>query len=394
MTSEVFFAAMVVCGVYSVCEIVSHFTKYKIPTLIIMMAVFVIFGGELGIIPEDIMETAGFSPFIYSFGLPFVLAGFGSTMSIKSIKGESKTVVIAIITVLCILILGIIAGFIFMDEKTAIYGAVEVAGGGQAGLIFLTHLQDLGGHESLVALMLCLMNLQLLIGYPLSSFSMMKSMKTRISENNIPELATVASEDTIEKKLIKIPEWLINNFYYVFAMLGLICFLSAKISAITGLSQYLWYILFGFAFAEIGIIKHNCLDEAGLSPLMFGIMFVVICQAFLTMKVSQIGDVAFNFIILMSFGVIGCIISGIITSKLFKTDFFEGLSIAAGCMVGYPPSQKIAGEAVQAMKAQYDISDEVAERLQAYYEPKIIISGVVSISLITGLLAGFVVSFI
>lgn len=44
--------------------------------------------------------------------------------------------------------LGVIAGFTFMDLRSAIYGPIEVAGGGQAGLVFLTALREKSGTES------------------------------------------------------------------------------------------------------------------------------------------------------------------------------------------------------------------------------------------------------
>lgn len=345
--------------------------------------------------PTDLFETAGFSPMIYSFGLPFVLAGFGTTMSVSSIKGEGRTVVIALLAILCIGGLGLLAGLLFMDPRTAIYGAVEVAGGGQAGLIFLTHLQEIEGSEKMIALMLCLMNMQILFGYPLSVISMRKSMKLRIEKGNIPMLAVSGDQEPKEdKQLLRIPKDLKNNFYYVFFMLGIICFLSAKLYDVTTLSAYLWYILLGFLFAELGLLEHNCLAKAGLAPLMFGIMFVVVCSAFLELNLGDVGAVALNFVILIAFGIIGCLISGFIVSKIFKVDVYEGFCVSIGCMVGYPPSQKVTEEALQGVRAECEISDETAARLKAYYEPKIIISGVITISLVTGLLAGLIVSFL
>ena len=396
MTAEVFLSVVMICGIYVVCQLISKVTRYKVPELVIFMVALIILGGQLHILPVDLFDKAGFAPMVYSFGLPFVLAGFGTTMSVSSIKGEGKTVVTALIAVACILGLGLAAGFVFMDPRTAIYGAVEVAGGGQAGLIFLTHLQELGdGHEKMIALMLCLMNMQILFGYPLSVISMRKSMRIRIEKGNIPKLAANSNaEDNKAKTLIRIPEEIKNSFYYVFLMLGIICFLSAKLYDLTTLSAYLWYILLGFLFAELGLLEHNCLAKAGLAPLMFGIMFVVVCSAFLELNLGEVGAVALNFVVLIAFGIIGCIISGFIVSKLFKVDLYEGFSISIGCMVGYPPSQKVADEALAAVRAEAEISDEDAAALKAYYEPKIIISGVVTISLVTGLLAGIIVSFL
>lgn len=396
MTAECFQAIIVICGIFTVCELIGKKINYKIPTLVLVMIVFIIFGGQLGIIPEDILETSGFSQMVYSFGLPFVLAGFGTGMSLASIKDEGKTVIISLTSIACILILGGMAGFLFMDSRTAVYGAVEVAGGGQAGLIFLTHLQGMEGTESLIALMLCLMNMQLIFGYPLCSLAMRKSMEKRIAENRIPDARTEGTntQRTERQWFIRIPEELKNNTYYVFLMLGMICFLSVKLYEVTSLSSYLWYILFGFCFAEFGLLEHNCLAKSGLAKLMFDIMFAMVISDFLTLNLSDVAAVSVNFILLILFGIAGCIISGFLMSKIFRIDIFEGFAVSIGCMVGYPPSQKVTADTLQAVCAKYDISEDTVERLRQYYEPKIIISGVVSISLVTGLLAGIIVSFL
>lgn len=84
----------------------------------------------------------------YTFALPFVLASFGTSMSVSGLKSEDKAVLTAVLAVACIVGLGVIAGFTFMDLRTAIYGPIEVAVGGQAGLVFLTAPREKSGTES------------------------------------------------------------------------------------------------------------------------------------------------------------------------------------------------------------------------------------------------------
>lgn len=91
------------------------------------MFVFVIFGGELEIIPSDIIDLTGFTDMTYTFALPFVLASFGTSMSISGLKSEGKADLTAVLAVACIVGLGVIAGFTFMDLRSAIYGPIEVA---------------------------------------------------------------------------------------------------------------------------------------------------------------------------------------------------------------------------------------------------------------------------
>lgn len=112
------------------------------------MFVFVIFGGELEIIPSDIIDLTGFTDMTYTFALPFVLASFGTSRSISGLKSEGKAVLTAVLAVACIVGVGVIAGFTFVDLRTAIYGPIEVASGGQAGLVFLTALREKSGTES------------------------------------------------------------------------------------------------------------------------------------------------------------------------------------------------------------------------------------------------------
>lgn len=104
--------------------------------------------GGLEIIPSDIIDLTGFTDMTYTFALPFVLASFGTSMSISGLKSEGKAVLTAVLAVACIVGLGVIAGFTFMDLRTAIYGPIEVTGGGQAGLVFLTALREKSGTES------------------------------------------------------------------------------------------------------------------------------------------------------------------------------------------------------------------------------------------------------
>ena len=45
MTAECFQAIIVICGIFTVCELIGKKINYKIPTLVLVMIVFIIFGG-------------------------------------------------------------------------------------------------------------------------------------------------------------------------------------------------------------------------------------------------------------------------------------------------------------------------------------------------------------
>lgn len=395
METSLFTAIGIVCGVFAVGEILAYFTKYKLPALVTAMFIFIIFGGQLGIIPADTLFATGFCDITYTWGLPFLIAGFGTSITLKGLKHELRACSIALCTVVFIVGIGFLFGFIGLDLRSMVFGTVEVAGGGQAAMIFIDFAKTLGDAR-LIALVLCVMNMQFILGYPLCHFGLRKSMHLRIENGQIPTaVLETATETTQEKTPIPIPAFLKENLFYVFFILALICKVSGYLGDLTGLSPYIFYILLGFAAAEIGLLEHNCLVKTGCMNVLMTILYLSLMADFVTMKLGDVGAVALDFFIVMTIGLVGCILTGLIMGKVLKTDKFEAFALSIACMVGYPVTVQITEEALTAVRAEHtEMTDETAAKLKAYYEPKVVISGIVSISLVTGLLAGVITSFL
>ena len=398
METSLFVGIGIVTGVFVIGEILAKFTKYKLPGLVTAMFIFIIFGGQLGIIPEDTLSVTGFTDITYTWGLPFLIAGFGTSITLKGIKSEVKACIIALVTVVFIVGLGFLAGLTPLGMNEMLFGTVEVAGGGQAAMIFISYAKELGDAK-LIALVLCVMNMQFILGYPLCHYGLRKSMKLRMKNNDIPALAGAGlggeGSDGSASGLIKIPEYLKTNLFYIFFVLAIICYISGKIAEVTNLSAYIFYIILGFVAAELGLLEHGCLVGAGCMNVLMTILYLSLMADFVTMKVSDVGAVAVSFFVVMAIGLVGNIITGLVSSKLLKVDFYEAFALSIACMVGYPVTVQITDEALAAIKADdVELSADTAAKFKAYYEPKVVISGIVSISLVTGLLAGVITSIL
>lgn len=393
MSIATYLSIVILCGIFVVSEFLSKKTKYVIPAYLFAMLTVIIFGGQFGLITMDLFTDTGFYEMVYSFGLPFVLISFGASISFDKLKGEWKTVVIAVASVVLILVVGF-ASTIFIDDlRVAMYGSLVVAGGGPAGLVLLTKAQELGD-DYLVQLILILMSIQLLLGYPVCSVSMRKGMKIRMSAGTLPSATPKEdAKNEAKKKVFTIPDTM-QTFYFIFFMMGLCALISYKIYEITTISQHAWYILLGFAFSELGLLDKQCLTKSGGSGLLYGAMYAVIVSGFVTMNLLDLVSIIPVVILMLALGVVGCVIATLLLTKGLKLNIYETFAIAMGCMVGYPPSAKITGECVDYLNAQAPLDDETKADLLAYYEPKIIISGIVSISILTGFIAGFMISFI
>lgn len=395
METSLFTAIGIVCGVFVAGEILAYLTKYKLPALVTAMFIFIIFGGQLGIIPADTLTATGFCDITYTWGLPFLIAGFGTSITLKGLKSEGRACAVALCTVVIIVGLGFLLGLTSLGLKPMVFGTVEVAGGGQAAMIFIDFAKNLDDAR-LIALVLCVMNMQFILGYPLCHFGLRKSMRLRIKNDQIPVCsdASAAASDS-GRSLIPIPAFLKENLFYMFFVLALICKVSEVLGNATHLSPYIFYIILGFLAAEIGLLEHNCLVKTGCMNVLMTILYLSLMADFVTMKIGDVGAVAIDFFIVMAAGLIGCIITGVLMGKLLKTDTYEAFALSIACMVGYPVTVQITEEALTAVRAENKtISDDNAARLKAYYEPKVVISGIVSISLVTGLLAGVITSFL
>lgn len=399
MSPEVYVPMLLILGTFLAGDLLSKLVKYRVDSLIFSIILLIIFGSALHVITPDTFEATGFMTIINNFGIPFAIVSFGASVSLSEMKGQYKTFIIGTAAVAMIILTGALIGTPLTSLRTALYSSVEVAGGGQAGLIMLTKAQQIGDTK-MVGLMLLLMNMQILVGYPACVYSLRAGMKKHLLKGDMMEIAAGAvarnSAENDEKKSrkIAIPDDVKSSFYYVFVVFTLICLLSFYLGQWTHISHYVWEIILGFAVVQVGIIPKNALNKVGAGGMIFGLMYPVICEAFVELSWKDILGMLPVVALFFAIGVVGCAICGLIFSKIYKKNFFETWAVALGCMVGFPPSLLVARAAADDLKANMDIDDETYEAMVAYYQPQIVISGVVTISVETGIIAGILVSLI
>ena len=293
--------------------------------------------------------------------------------------------------------LGAIAGFTVLDKVTALYGSVEVAGGTQAGLIFLAQLKETG-EQKIAAIIAILMTGQVLVGYPACGYALKKAMVKRLGDESFSSLSAAGTGELLladnSKKLIKIPEFLANNFYYVFAVLALCCIGGYYIGEITGISMFVWDLLIGFIAAQLGLIDGDSLKKVGSGGFIDATMFAIILMDLVTINLKDFAGILPTLIALLAFGVIGCAVAGVVLAKPMKMPFVDIFAIGLACLNGYPLTVKIVDECAEIVGQENSLSEETRDRLLNFYKPKVVISGIVSVSVVTGILAGVLVSFI
>ena len=390
-------AILMICAVFIVGEILSKLVSYKVTGYVFAMIILIIVGGQFGLITTETFNNTLFVNVAYGFGVPFAITCFGGSIPFKSFKGEWKTCVIAIAAVVFIVALGAIAGFTVLDKVTALYGSVEVAGGTQAGLIFLAQLKETG-EQKIAAIIAILMTGQVLVGYPACGYALKKAMVKRLGDESFNNFSVAGTGELLlvdnSKKLIKVPEFLANNFYYVFAVLALCCIGGYYIGEITGISMFVWDLLIGFIAAQLGLIDGDSLNKVGSGGFIDATMFAIILMDLVTINLKDFAGILPTLIALLAFGVIGCAVAGVVLAKPMKMPFVDIFAIGLACLNGYPLTVKIVDECAEIVGQENSLSEETRDYLLSFYKPKVVISGIVSVSVVTGVLAGVLVSFI
>lgn len=388
-----YLAILMICAVFIVGEILSKLVSYKVTGYVFAMIILIIVGGQFGLITTETFNNTLFVDVAYGFGVPFAITCFGGSIPFKSFKGEWKTCVIAIAAVVFIVALGAIAGFTVLDKVTALYGSVEVAGGTQAGLIFLAQLKETG-EQKIAAIIAILMTGQVLVGYPACGYVLKKAMVKRLGDESFNSLSAASTGELLlannSKKLIKIPEFLANNF----AVLALCCIGGYYIGEITGISMFVWDLLIGFIAAQLGLIDGDSLNKVGSGGFIDATMFAIILMDLVTINLKDFAGILPTLIALLAFGVIGCAVAGVVLAKPMKMPFVDIFAIGLACLNGYPLTVKIVDECAEIVGQENGLSEETRDRLLNFYKPKVVISGIVSVSVVTGVLAGVLVSFI
>lgn len=398
MSPEVYVPLIIICAIYFASEVLSKLVKEKVDSLLFFMILLVVCGSVLGIVSEGDFESSLFSTITYGFGLPFAIISFGASVSIEDFKGQYKTIIIGVVTIAAIIVVGCAAGTPFTGFRTALYSSVEIAGGGQAGLIFLTKAQETGD-SSLEALMLLLMNLQICVGYPLSIYALRKGILKHLKAGDMHSIceSSISGRQGAKKqkgKLIRLPEFMKNSFYYVFMIFGLIALAAYYIGQTTTITHYVWEIVLGFAAVQIGLLEKNSLNKVGAGGLIFGTMYAVVCAEMCSMVWTDIVKLLPQVLLFFGVGVAGSAVCAALLGRMMKKNFWETFAVALGCMVGFPPSLMVAEAAVNGIDKNEIPDEESRTEIIEYYSPQMVISGVVTISILTGIIAGIIVGYI
>lgn len=387
MTAAVAFAIVAIA--FALGDYVALKTKGLVSAFVVVIFAFLI-GGNLGFIPGDVVDVAGITSIIATFGMAFLLVNLGSTLDLNELIKEWQTVLISLAGLVGVIALCCTVGMAIFGRETALAAIAPITGGVVATMLTTAAATE-AGFPSVATFVSCIMGFQMVLGIPIASVCLKKAAKRYIDAGKLNEAVEVKTTKKINIKFVPDTHPDIDSPATHFARIALVAGAAIWVAGLTGLNGTLLYLIFGALASATGIIEKNSLKKAGADGIILIAAYAYCAKDFVSLTISEFLSILPAVAGMLILGAIGVAIMATIVGKIFKWDFYLSIASAISCMFGYPVTFAIPTEVVAGAKIDYKLSDDDAAKLQAHLMPKMIIAGVTTVSITSVIIAGVLV---
>ena len=335
-----------------------------------------------------------------------LLVHMGTTIKLRDFADQWKTVIIA--AAACIAIsLGIyfLGGLIVSDKNYVIVGAPILSGGVVATLTMQTavegHSVELGVFAALV------MVVQGFVGYPVCSLCLKSEAKrVRSLVESGQELkgvtAKIVTDAAPKKRLIPYIPDKYNGPNIMMAKVAFFAFLATiTANAINGwiastfetafsISALIFALIYGIIAKELGFIEENPMKRAGADGFMLVVVTLSIFTNLAQSTPDMVAGMLWPLLVVVVTGSVTFLIISTLVGKIFGVSWQMSCAIGSTCLFGFPGTYIVTNEVVNATAA----NDEEKQLMLDHMMPKMLIAGMVSVSITSILIAGYMVNLL
>lgn len=378
-------------------EAVSIRTKAWIPSVFISAVLFII--GYWTFFPKDIVEIAGIPPVVATMLIFLLITHMGTLLSLKELKNQWKTILIAISGVIGAAALLLTIGVLIFGLEAMIVGVPPLVGGIVSALIMSEGAQAVG-LTSLSVFAVVIYVVQGFIGYPLTSIMLKREGKNYLQKYRNGEITVEAHAEvaTTTKKpelklFAKLPEKYNTNFFKLFR-LSIVAYLaylaSVLVEPIVTIHPYVLCLLFGVIATSIGFLETRVLEKAnGFGFAMFALLLFIF-DGLKEASPSMLLEIVWLLIGTIIIGVIGMYVFSWIVGKMLKVSKEMAFAVSLTALYGFPQDYIITNEVVESMKAD----EEEKEALLSHMLPPMLVGGFITVTIVSVILAGVFVTFL
>src|SRR5699024_10215476 len=267
---------------------------------------------------------AGIPEVVATMLMFLLITNMGTLLSIKELKQQWKTILIALTGILGAIVVLFLAGSLIYDAQTIIVAIPPLVGGIVSSLIMSEGAADAGLTQlSVFAIVIYVM--QGCAGYPLTSIMLKREGKQLLKKYHNNELTVVEEAEKEEKEELKlfknVPEKY-NTSYSKFFRLGLVAFLAYLVSTllepVVTVDAYDLCLVCGILAKHFGLLETQVMEkENGFGFAMLALLLFIL-DGLKNATPSMMMEILFILVGCIVLGVIGMYIFSFIIGKILK----------------------------------------------------------------------------
>ena len=319
-----------------------------------------------------------------------LLVHLGTTIKLRDFGAQWRTVIISAVACIAISAAVYFIGQLIIDRGFALVGAPILSGGVVATLQMQEMAQkaDLPQLAVFATLVMCA---QGFVGYPVASLCLKSEAKRIKAQLDAGELS-VASQDAEKaaaasrKKLIPALPAKYNTPNVVLAKVVLVALLSVFVSSLfhDAVNKLVWCLIFGVLCKELGFLDEDALGKANATGIVMPIITLSIFTNLASATPEMVVSMVVPLLVVIAIGTVAFAVVSILIGKIFHYSWQMSVAIGSSCLFGFPGTVIISNEVSESTGT----TPEEKAYINAQIMPKMLVAGMVTVSITSVLVAG------
>lgn len=390
-------ALVIVVFILLVGDLVALRTKAWIPSMFVSAVLFLI--GYWTFFPKEIVALAGVPSAVAVMMMYLLITNMGTLLSIKELKNQWKTIVIALSGILGIVAVLLSVGTLVFGFQTMVVAVPPLVGGVVSALIMSEGAKE-AGLASLSVFAIVIYVMQGFAGYPLTSLVLKKEGKRLLKQYREGSLAaaevasTVEATPPVELKLFKRMPEKYNTEFFKFFRLSLVAYLayltSTLLAPFVSISPFVLALLFGVIATSVGFLEKQALQKANGFGIAILVLMLFIFDGLKQATPGMLLEILIPLIGAIFLGVAGMYIFSFVVGKMLKVSKEMAFAVSLTALYGFPADYIITNEVIKSLTED----EKEREALTSHLLPPMLVGGFVTVTIVSVVLAGVFVGFL
>ena len=382
-------AAAIIFVVFAVGDIISAKSRAIVSMLLVASVVFLA-GFWIGIFPSTMFAD---STLLSMSGLlvTMLLVHLGTTIRLRDFGAQWRTVIVAALACIAISVAVYFLGQLFIDRQLALVGAPILSG----GVVATLQMQEMANKAELPQLAVfatLVMCAQGFVGYPVASLCLKSEARRLKAKLDAGELKADASASAAQaaaagrKKLIPALPDKYNTPNAIIAKVIVVALLSVWVSSLfhDAINKLVWCLVFGVLCKELGFLDEDALGKARASGIVMPVITLTIFTNLASATPQMVGDMLVPLLVCVVLGTAAFAVVSVLVGKLFGYSWQMSVAIGSSCLFGFPGTVIISNEVSESTGT----TPEERAAINAQIMPKMLVAGMVTVSITSVLVAG------